>query len=425
MGYAGHQNIDNSDEAGTMTYHVGSEVGQLRQVILHRPGSEMDRLTPTNKDELLFDDVLWTERAQQEHDVFAEALRAEGAEVLYAQELLAEALEIPEAREYVSAETFEERWYGVTGNRYMREYADTLTAAELAEHLIVGITKDELLERIGDRPAAYFAASDRDFMLLRCLPNHLFTRDTTCWVYDGVSVNSMQKPARQRETVNFEAVYRWHPRFAGQDFKRWSNGLADGPATIEGGDVEVIGNGAVLVGISERTRSSGFERLARALLWNSEEVHTVVGLVMKQVRSQMHLDTVMTMVNQDTFLKYKHLGMLPSVTVTRGERHGEIEVSYAPGDEMHAVIARALRIPAIRVLTTPEDNLSAERGQWNDACNVLTVRPNVVVAYDRNTVANAYLESEGVRVITVPGGELGRGRGGPRCMSCPTQREAL
>ena len=408
-----------------MTYHVGSEVGKLRQVIVHRPGLEMDRLTPSNKDALLFDDVMWTGQAQRDHDVFADALRAEGAEVFYVQELLAETLEIPEAREYVSAETFEERWYGVSGNRYMREYADTLSAAELAEHLIVGITKDELLERIGARESAYFARSDGDFMLLRCLPNHYFTRDTTCWVYGGVSINSMQMPARQRETVNFEAIYRWHPRFAGQDFARWSGGLADGPATIEGGDVEVIGNGAVLVGLSERTTPSGFERLARALLWNSDEVRTVVGVVMLRDRAQMHLDTVMTMVNENTFLKYKHLGMLPSVTITRGGRPGEIEVSTAPGEDMHKVIARALDVPEIRVLTTPEDNFAAERGQWNDACNVLTVQPNVVVAYDRNTVANAYLESEGVRVITVPSAELGRGRGGPRCMSCPTLREDI
>ncbi len=408
-----------------MDYWVGSEVGQLKQVILHRPGLEMDRLTPSNKDGLLFDDVMWTEQAQRDHDVFADALRGEGAEVLYVQELLAETLEIPEAREYVSAETFEERWYGVTGNRYMREYADTLSGAELAEHLIVGITKDELLGRIGDRASAYFARSAGDFMLLRCLPNHYFTRDTTCWVYEGVSINSMQMPARQRETVNFEAIYRWHPRFAGQGFKRWSGGLADGPATIEGGDVEVIGKGAVLVGISERTTGAGVERLARALLWNSDAVHTVVGLVMKQERAQMHLDTVMTMVNENTFLKYGHLGMLPSVTITRGEKSGEIAVTYAPGEEMHAVMARALDVPEIRVLTTPEDTFSADRGQWNDACNVLTVRPNVVVAYDRNTVANAYLESEGVRVITVPGAELGRGRGGPRCMSCPTERDGI
>ena len=412
-------------DAATHTYRVSSEVGRLRQVIVHRPGREMDRLTPSNKDGLLFDDVLWTGQAQHEHDAFTDVLRAEGAEVLDVQELLTEALEVPEAREYVSAETFEERWYGVTGNRYMREYADTLTAAELAEHLIVGVTKRELLARIGDRPASYFASSADDFMLLRCLPNHLFARDTTCWLYGGVAINSMQKPARQRETVNFEAVYRWHPRFAEASFSRWAGGLADGPATVEGGDVHVIGNGAVLVGISERTTASGLERLARQLLWNSPDVRTVVGVVMERERAQMHLDTVMTMVNPTTFLKYGHLGMLPSVTITRAQAADELEVSRAPAEQMHAVLAHALGIPEIRVLTPPEDTFSAERGQWNDACNVLAVRPDVVVAYDRNTVANAYLESEGVRVIAVPGAELGRGRGGPRCMSCPTLRDPL
>ena len=201
--------------------------------------------------------------------------------------------------------------------------------------------------------------------------------------------------------------------------------MEDGPASIEGGDVEVIGNGAVLVGISERTTAAGVERLARNLLWNGTDVDSVVGLVMKQERAQMHLDTVMTMVNENTFLKYKHLGMLPSVTITKGEKEGEIAVSRAPGEDMHKVMANALKVPEIRVLTTPEDNLSAERGQWNDACNVLTVAPNVVVGYDRNTVANEYLESEGVRVIPVPGAEIGRGRGGPRCMSCPTLRDEL
>lgn len=404
-------------------FHVDSEVGRLRQVLLHRPGKEMDRIEPSNKDFLLFDDVLWTEQAQRDHDVFAQVLRDEGVEVLYLEELLAETLEVPEAREWVLAETFEERYYGVTGNRLLREYSETLDAAGIAELLIAGITKNEFESVVGDRSSTYFARHDGDFMLLRCLPNHLFTRDTSCWVYNGVSVNSMQMVARMRETINVEAIYRWHPRFATQEFGWWSQGLADGPATIEGGDVEVIGNGAVLIGISQRTTAAGVERLARSLLW-SGAARTVVGLMMAEDRAMMHLDTVMTQVNANTFLKFKKLGMLPSVTITKGDGQGEIDVQRNPGEAMHQVIAAALDLPEIRVLTTPEDNLAAWRGQWNDACNVLTLSPDTVVAYDRNTSAVDYLSSEGIRVLTVPGAELGRGRGGPRCMSCPILRDA-
>ena len=406
-------------------YHVDSEAGVLRQVIVHRPGREMDRLDPDNRDFLLFDDVLWTEQAQKDHDAFTEALRGEGVEVLYFQDLLTETLAVPQAREYVSAETFEERWYGISGTQLMRAYADALSPAGLAELLVAGITKDELLAITGDRASTYFTRVDGDFMLLRCLPNHLFTRDTSCWVYDGVSVNSMQMTARQRETINFEAIYRWHPRFAGQEFNSWAGGMADGPATVEGGDVEVIGNGAVLIGISQRTTAAGVERLARSLLWGNEEVTSVVGLMMKEARAQMHLDTVMTMLDGHTFLKYKHLGMLPSVTITRGGGPGEIHVERNPGEDMHAVMARALGVDEVRVLTTPEDNPAARRGQWNDACNVLTVSPGVLIAYDRNQDAIDYLRSEGYRVLPIPGAELGRGRGGPRCMSCPTVRDAV
>lgn len=406
-------------------FSVSSEVGRLRQVIVHRPGREMDRLTPSNKESLLFDDVLWTEKAQENHDAFTAALRAEGSEVLQLEELLAETLEVPEARDYVSAETFDERWYGITGNEVMRSYADSLSSVDLAELLIAGITKRELTAAVGYSPSAYFSRVDDDFMVLRPLPNHLFTRDTSCWVYEGVSVNSMQKTARQRETINNEAIYTWHPRFAEEKFPRWSEGMGEGPATIEGGDVEVLGNGAVLIGLSERTTPAGAERLARTLLWNSDSVNTVVGVLMEQERAMMHLDTVMTMVNPTTFLKYKKLGMLPSVTITRGEQRGEIEVQRSPEEDMHTVLAKALDVPEIRVITTPEDNLAAERGQWNDACNVLAAAPDVVYAYDRNTEANEYLESEGVRVVSVPGAELGRGRGGPRCMTCPTVRDAL
>lgn len=406
-------------------FGVESETGLLRQVIVHRPGRELDRLDPDNRDFLLFDDVLWTGQAQKDHDAFTAALRGEDVEVLHFHELLEQTLAVPEAREYVSAQTFDERWYGITGNQVMREYADALSPAGLADLLIAGITKDELFAVTGDRASTYFTRVDGDFMLLRCLPNHLFARDSSCWIYEGVSVPSMQMVARQRETVNVEAVYRWHPRFAGRDLRYWSGGMADGPATAEGGDIEVIGNGAVLVGISQRTTAAGAERLARSLLWGSEQVDRVIGLMMRELRAQMHLDTVLTMLDAHTFLKYKHLGMLPSVTITRGERPGDIHVERHPGEHMHQVMARALGLEEVRVLTAAEDNHAARRGQWNDACNVLAVGPGVLIGYDRNERTLEYLRAEGYRVLPVPGAELGRGRGGPRCMSCPTIREAV
>lgn len=408
-----------------MVFSVTSEVGQLKRVILHRPGEEMNRLTPTNKDELLFDDVLWLAHAQKEHDDFAQGLRDHGVEVLYLQDLLAETLQIPQARSYVSDVTFDEKFYGISANKVMREYADSLSAAELAKLLIVGITKQEFFSRVGKYSSTYFSRVNDEFMLLRCLPNHLFTRDTSCWIHQGVAINSMQKVARQRETVNMEAIYRWHPLFAHEDFSLWSGGLSDGPATLEGGDVAVIGNGAVMVGISERTTPAGFERLAYKLCTHpSSGVKQVIGVMLAKERAQMHLDTVMTMVNPTTFLKYKHLGMVPTVTVSC-DKEEHLKIEHHPGEDMHQVIARALNVKEIRVLTTPEDNLAAERGQWNDACNLLTIAPNVVSAYDRNEAAIDYLRSEGVTVIATPGAELGRGRGGPRCMSCPVEREEL
>lgn len=407
-----------------MKSQVDSEVGRLRQVILHRPGREMTRLTPSNKDELLFDDVIWLERAQQEHDAFADALVVEGVEVLYLADLLAETLEIPEARDYVLSETFDERWYGLAANDAMRQYADSLHGHELVDLLVGGITKEELLARVGQIRSAVIAIQDPSFMTLRCLPNHLFTRDTSCWIYDGVSVNSMQMVARQRETVNFEAIYRWHPRFAGQGVRMWSRGLLDGAATIEGGDVEVIGHGAVLIGMSERTTPQGVERLSRRLFAEGAATK-VIGLHLPRQRALMHLDTVMTMVDPETFMVYGNLGELSSVVIEPGQHDGCVQVTHHRPEDMFEVLAQTLNVPKVRVLRTPSDRLSAERDQWNDGCNLLTLRPGLVMGYDRNVTANNYLRSEGIEVIEVPGSELGRGRGGPRCMSCPTLRDGI
>uniref|UniRef100_UPI004049637B arginine deiminase n=1 Tax=Georgenia sp. M64 TaxID=3120520 RepID=UPI004049637B len=405
-------------------YGVASEVGPLRQVILHRPGREMSRLTPSNKDELLFDDVLWVAQAQVEHDRFADVLRGRGVQVLYLEELLAETLENLGARRFVLDHVVDERVYGLGAIDALRNHADNLDSATLASVLVAGITKRELLDQIVEPDSVALGTMTLDDFVLAPLPNHLFTRDTSCWIYDGVAVNSMRKTARMRETVNYEAIYRWHPRFAYSGHHVWSGGTAEGVATVEGGDVLVIGNGAVLVGLSERTSPQGVERLA-ARLFAEGSADTVIALQMPKARAFMHLDTVMTMVDQESFTQYAGLGMLPSLTIRPGRTPKELSVTTNPADDMYRVIAGALGLDRIRILTTPQDSLAAEREQWDDACNTLAIAPGVVVGYERNTTTNAYLRANGIEVLEVPGTELGRGRGGPRCMSCPTVREEI
>ena len=406
-----------------MDFSVDSEIGKLRQVILHRPGNEMLRLTPQNKDHLLFDDVLWLDRAQEEHDQFARVLTDRDIEVLYLSDLLAQTLEVPEARKYVLDRVVNENTSGPSAAEPLRALADGMSGAELAEVLIAGITKAELLERTSCPDSLVLASMDNDDLLLSPLPNHLFTRDTSCWVYNGVSINSMMMPARQRETINYEAIYRWHPRFAGSEFPVWSEGTQAGPATVEGGDVQIIGNGAVLVGVSERTTAQGIERLA-SRLFAGGKVNQIVAVEMNRTRAQMHLDTVMTMVDVGTFTVYGDLGNLPTLTL-RPDGDEQISVTRNAPEDMYRVIAKALGVDELNVLITPQDSMAAAREQWDDGSNSLAIAPGVIVTYERNVNTNEYLTSHGIEVLTIPGSEVGRGRGGPHCMSCPTLRDPL
>ena len=406
-----------------MEFSVDSEIGKLRQVILHRPGNEMLRLTPQNKDHLLFDDVLWLERAQEEHDQFAQVLTGRDVEVLYLSDLLAQTLEIPEARDYVLDRVVNENTNGPSATEPLRALTDGLSGAELAEVLIAGITKAELLERAPCPDSLVLASMGDDDLLLPPLPNHLFTRDTSCWIYNGVSINSMMMPARKRETINYEAIYRWHPRFAGSGFPVWSEGTQAGPATVEGGDVQIIGNGAVLVGVSERTTSQGIERLA-SRLFAGGKVNQIVAVEMNRTRAQMHLDTVMTMVDVGTFTIYGGLGKLSTLTL-RPDGDKQISVTRNAPEDMYRIIAQALGVGELNVLITPQDSMAAAREQWDDGSNSLAIAPGVIVTYERNVNTNEYLTSHGIEVLTIPGSEVGRGRGGPHCMSCPTLRDPL
>ncbi|QCR37197.1 arginine deiminase [Nissabacter sp. SGAir0207] len=403
-------------------HYVGSEIGRLRTVMLHRPGLSLKRLTPSNCQSLLFDDVLSVERAGEEHDTFAAILRQEGVEVRLLNDLLYETLQVPAAKAWLLASQVSDFRLGPAFAAEIRGWLGEQDERQLARLMTGGLTYGDIPTAFGKWVMGTHALED---FIMEPLPNHLFTRDTSCWIYQGVSINPMAKVARQRETHNVRAIYRWHPLFADGGFTKYfgDDDLNYDHATLEGGDVLVLGRGTVLIGLSERTTPQGVEFLARALFAHQQASQVIV-LELPKHRACMHLDTVMTHIDLDAFSIYPEVirKEIKCWTLT-GDGHGGLHYRESP-DFLHA-IGQALGLDRIRLVATGGDSFEAEREQWNDANNVLALRPGVVVGYARNTWTNEQYDKAGITVLPIPGDELGRGRGGARCMSCPLERDAI